>query len=141
MDNESTTPAINTVLTDEAMVLPCDSLPVPASARPIEPPAIIRDAGPAAQFAWDEFVFGHLRNPHTRAAYGHAIQRFLDWSYHRGIDLARITPRNVGEYLDSQSLATVTKKLYSAAVRFSGDATRSHPQPGRDRPNRAASSH
>lgn len=117
MDNESTTPAINTELTDDAMVLPCDSLPVPASARSIEAPAIIRDAGPAAQFAWDEFVFGHLRNPHTRAAYSHAIQRFLDWSHRRGIELARITPRNVGEYLDSQSLATVTKKLHLAAIR------------------------
>ena len=117
MDNESTTPAINTVLTDDAMVLPCDSLPVPASARSAEPPAIIHDAGPAAQFAFDEFLYGHLRNPHTRAAYSHAIQRFLGWSHQRGIDLTRITPRNVGEYLDSQSLATVTKKLHLSAIR------------------------
>ncbi|MBC7816278.1 MAG: tyrosine-type recombinase/integrase [Planctomycetaceae bacterium] len=117
MGNDSTTQVIVTVLNDDSMVLPCDALPVPASARSAEAPAIIRNAGPAAQFAWDEFIFGEIRNPHTRAAYSHAIQRFLDWSHQRGIDLARITPRNVGEYLDSQSLATVTKKLHLAAIR------------------------
>lgn len=117
MDNDSTIERTGKVSHDNSIVLPCESLPVPASARSVEPPAIIRDAGPAAQFAWDEFVFGHLRNPHTRAAYGHAIQRFLDWSHERGIDLTRITPRYVGEYLDSQSLATVTKKLHLAAIR------------------------
>lgn len=92
-------------------------LPVPASRAQFESPAIIRDAGPAAQFAFDEFIYGHLRNPHTRVAYCHAIQRFLDWSHQRDIDLARITPRSVGEYLDSQPLATVTKKLHLAAIR------------------------
>lgn len=94
-----------------------NGLPVPAATRLTEQPAIIRDAGPAAQFAWDEFFYGYLRNSHTRAAYGHAIQRFLNWSHQQGIDLARITPRNVGEYLDSLPLATVTKKLHLAAIR------------------------
>lgn len=123
--NEETMTPLTSELLDAAneelpTTNPCidvSGLPVPARPRQIESPAIIRDAGPAAQFAFDEFIYGHLRNPHTRTAYGHAIQRFLDWSHQRGIELVRITPRNVGEYLDSQPLATVTKKLHLAAIR------------------------
>lgn len=92
-------------------------LPLSPTAQHAEAPAIIRDAGPAAQFAFDEFLYGHLRNPHTRAAYGHAIRRFLAWCQQHQIDLVRITPRNVGECLDAQPIATVTKKLHLAAIR------------------------
>ena len=46
-------------------------------------PEIIRSAGPAATFAWDEFFAGHIRNPHTRAAYLYAVRRFLSWAESR----------------------------------------------------------
>jgi hypothetical protein len=41
---------------------------VPIAANPAKAglPAPIRDAGPAATFAWEEFFQGQLRNPHTR---------------------------------------------------------------------------
>ena len=117
MPNAFLTDQATTSITDELRVITTSQLPSSPSARLADSPAIIREAGPAAQFAFDEFVYGHLRNPHTRAAYSHAIQRFLDWSHQRGIELVRITPRNVGEYLDSQPLATVTKKLHLAAIR------------------------
>ena len=32
-------------------------------------PALIRDAGKAAHFAYQEFFYGKLRNLHTRVAY------------------------------------------------------------------------
>ena len=117
MGDDDSTRRTDATSTDELLPASNSLSLVPASSRITEPPAIIKQAGSAAQFAWDEFVFGHLRNPHTRAAYSHAIQRFLDWSHRQGIDLVRITPRNVGEYLDSQALATVTKKLHLAAIR------------------------
>lgn len=123
-NEEAMTPVANELLGATNEELPTttppigvDCLPVPETRSQIELPAIIRDAGPAAQFAFDEFIYGHLRNPHTRAAYGHAIQRFMAWSHQRGIDLTRITPRNVGEYLDSQPIANVTKKVHLAAIR------------------------
>ena len=39
-------------------------------------PAMISSAGQMAQFAWEEFIYGKIRNPHTRAAYERAIRRF-----------------------------------------------------------------
>ena len=36
-------------------------------------PGLIAHSGPAAQFAWDEFFSGQLRNRHTRVAYMRAV--------------------------------------------------------------------
>src|SRR3990170_1755101 len=41
-------------------------------------PEILSRAGPAAVFAAEEFFFGRIRNPHTRAAYLRAVRQFLD---------------------------------------------------------------
>ena len=50
-------------------------LPVPAERKATDDlPAIVADAGPAARFAWEEFLFGRLRNHHTRRAYGRAVR-------------------------------------------------------------------
>ena len=46
-------------------------------------PAIIENAGGGAQFAYDEFLYGRLRNPYTRKNYQHAVGRFLQWAWHR----------------------------------------------------------
>jgi site-specific recombinase XerD len=81
---------------------------------------LIARAGPAAMFAAEEFFFGHLRNPHTRAAYRIAVGRFLSWAQDRGLDLAGIAPKDVGQYLDwlrNQATSVATRKLHLAALR------------------------
>lgn len=82
-----------------------------------ELPALIRNGGHAAQFAWDEFVYGRIRNPYTRRNYAHAVGVFLRFCHHRGIALARISPKDVGQYLDGLNYAVATKKLHLAALR------------------------
>ena len=43
-----------------------------------ELPELIRDAGGAARFAFEEFIHGQIRNPYTRKAYLHAVRRFSE---------------------------------------------------------------
>jgi site-specific recombinase XerD len=80
-------------------------------------PELIRDAGAAARFAFEEFLHGKIRNRFTRKAYLHAVKRFSDWCVERQIDLVRITPADVGRYLDSMTVSTPTRKLHLAALR------------------------
>ncbi len=82
-----------------------------------ELPAIVLNAGPAARFAWEEFLFGKIRNQHTRRAYGRAVGRFLGWCEGRTIALQQISPRDVGQYLDELPVAVPTKKQHLAALR------------------------
>ena len=81
------------------------------------PPALISVAGPAARFAWDEFLYGQLRNPHTRRAYRRAANRFFRWCKARGLLLHTVAPAHVGQYLDGLPDAISSKKLYLAAIR------------------------
>jgi hypothetical protein len=60
-------------------------------------PELVRRAGRAAVFAAEEFFFGKLRNPHTRAAYLHAVKTFLAWCERRHVELPQITPKLVGQ--------------------------------------------
>jgi site-specific recombinase XerD len=91
--------------------------------RPDEPvtarnaPAIVKVAGKAAEFAWEEFFQAELANAHTRKNYMHAVRRFLTWVEERGLELPRISPGDVGEYLQGLELAVPTKKLHLAALR------------------------
>ena len=82
-----------------------------------ELPVLIRDAGGAARFAFEEFIHGQIRNPFTRKAYLHAVKRFSEWCAGRQLDLVRITPADVGRYLDSLTVSTPTRKLHLAALR------------------------
>ena len=82
-----------------------------------ELPELIRDAGGAARFAFEEFLPGKIRNRFTRKAYLHAVKRFSEWCAGRQIDLVRITPADVGRYLDSMTVSTPTRKLHLAALR------------------------
>jgi integrase/recombinase XerD len=86
-------------------------------ARTGDLPGLVVEGGPAAQFAWEEFLFGRIRNEHTRRAYGRAVARFLAWCEGRGLDLPRIAPRDVGVYLDLLPGSAPTKKLHLAALR------------------------
>ncbi len=89
-------------------------------------PALIRDAGKAAHFAYQEFFYGKLRNPHTRVAYERAVRRFLAWCQDKGLELQQISPAAVGRYLDEHPGAVPSKKLTLAALRhfFDGLVTR-----------------
>jgi len=82
-----------------------------------ELPELIRDAGGAARFAFEEFLHGKIRNRFTRKAYLHAVKRFSKWCDGRQLDLVRITPADVGRYLDSMTVSTPTRKLHLAALR------------------------
>jgi site-specific recombinase XerC len=92
-------------------------------------PAILSRAGKAAIFAAEEFFYGRLRNEHTRSAYLVAIKRFLTWADDRGLELARITPKDVGQYFDGLrkgKTSVATRKQHLAALRhfFDGLVTR-----------------
>ena len=87
----------------------------PVTAR--NAPAIVKAAGRSAEFAWEEFFQAELANAHTRKNYLHAVQKFLAWVEGRGLELPRITPGDVGEYLQAVELSVPTKKLHLAALR------------------------
>jgi integrase/recombinase XerD len=100
--------------------------PIPArrdlSLSPQSLPALIAAAGPAAAFVWDEFFTAGIRNQHTRRAYTHAVRRFLAWAETQGHELARLTPGQVGGYLDSLPGTIPTRKQHLAALRGFFDA-------------------
>ncbi len=91
-------------------------------------PALVARAGQAAVFASEEFFFGAVRNPHTRAAYLTAVRKFLTWAEGQGIALERIAPRDVGRYFDQlrDTTSIATRKQHLAALRhyFDGLVTR-----------------
>ncbi len=84
---------------------------------PRNAPAIVKAAGKSAEFAWEEFFQAALANAHTRKNYMHAVRKFLAWVEERGLELSRIAPGDVGEYLQCLELAVPTKKLHLAALR------------------------
>lgn len=85
-------------------------------------PELIARERPAAQFAWEEFIYGQIRNLHTRKAYTHAVQKFSAYCKNARIRLTAITPRDVACYLDALSAGVATKKLHLAALRHFFDA-------------------
>jgi integrase/recombinase XerD len=124
------TSSIQRDVRDAELGLAADALPTPTPAGmpakvvacDLQTPALVSMAGPAAQFAWEEFIYGTIRNLHTRRAYLFAIRQFLVHVLRLGRDLALITPRDVGQYLDALTYAPGTKKLHLAALRHFFDA-------------------
>jgi hypothetical protein len=45
--------------------------------REVRPPAIVRDAGPNAEYAYADFFKARISNANTRKAYKRAVDRFL----------------------------------------------------------------
>ena len=80
-------------------------------------PELVTRAGAAARFAWEEFIYGKIRNAHTRAAYERAIRGFLTYCDALEKPLPAVTPRDVGSYLDGLDRAPATKKLHLSAIR------------------------
>ena len=103
------------------MLVPAIVLPGRALAASTPPP-LIAAAGPAAEFAWEEFFAGQIRNLHTRAAYLRAVRRLLAWCQAQGVPLDRITPGMLGRYFDELRLSVPSKKLHLAAIRGLFDA-------------------
>lgn len=98
------------------------------SSLPSQLAEFLRRAGKGAIFAADEFFYGRIRNAHTRAAYLYAVKRFMGWCQERGIELVRITPKDVGQYLDGlrKKTSVPTSKQHLAGLRhfFDGLVTR-----------------
>jgi integrase len=91
--------------------------PLPALTSAERVPAVIADHGTAARFAWDEWLAGVIRNPHTRKAYSHAVTGFFRWLEPHGVRLDAITPGMVGRYLGQHPGSIPTRKLALAALR------------------------
>ena len=65
--------------------------------REVAAPAIIRDAGPGAEYAYADFFKAKISNPNTRKAYKRAVDRFLGWCQLRGLELRQVTSFVVGD--------------------------------------------
>lgn len=87
-----------------------------------ELPAVIRNGGGNARFAYDEFFKATINNAHTRRAYGRIVDRFLAWCESRGLALHNITPGLAGEYMASLEGSAPTKNQALAALRHFFDA-------------------
>ncbi len=64
-------------------------------------PKLVDRAGPEAALRFLEFFTVHIRNPNTRAAYGHAAGVFLHWCEERGsAELRQVQPIHVAAYVE-----------------------------------------
>src|SRR3954452_5866291 len=87
-------------------------------------PAIVREAGPNAEYAYADFFKAKIGNPNTRVAYKRAVDRFLGWCRSRGLALRQVTSFVVGDYVehhlvdrDGHPLSAPTKKQHLAGLR------------------------
>ncbi len=118
--SKTSTPAAATEEAISSASLPATrtaAIQVATASADADLPALIESAGPAARFAWEEFIYARVRNPYTRTAYGHAVKMFLRYCEDAGRELARIAPRDVASYLDSLPFAPSTKNLHLSAIR------------------------
>jgi hypothetical protein len=65
-------------------------------------PMLIENAGPAARFAWEEFFYAVIRNPHTRRSYGRAIRQFVAWCECRPLELNQVSPVSAHQHHSSR---------------------------------------
>ena len=106
----------------QLIVIPADK-PLRVSraiAAEIVVPAIIADAGDHAVRRFLEFFAATIRNKNTRAAYLHAVSRFLAWCDHHQIgQLADIEPLHVAAYIEllGKDFEKPTVKQHLAAIR------------------------
>jgi len=84
-------------------------------------PALIAAAGDRSALRFLEFFTVNIRNPNTRAAYGHAAGAFLRWCEGRGIaELRLVQPVHVAAYVEqlSRERAAPTVKQHLACLRM-----------------------
>ena len=92
--------------------------------REVAAPAIVREAGPGAEYAYADFFKAKISNSNTRKAYKRAVDRFLGWCRSRGLALRQVTSFVVGDYVehhlldkDGHPLSAPTKKQHLAGLR------------------------
>ena len=71
-----------------------------AGSATLAAPAIVREAGPGAEYAYADFFKAKISNPNTRKAYKRAVDRFLGWCRVRGLELRQVTSFLVGDYIE-----------------------------------------
>ena len=81
-------------------------------------PEVLRQAGPAALFAADEFFTARIRNAHTRRAYQRPVMLFLDWCKEQDLDLRSVAPGDAANFIDSLSSVSVQKLAIAALRQF-----------------------
>lgn len=81
-----------------------------------ELPISIQMAGSNSAFAYEEFLFGQIRNKHTRRAYVSAVNKFLEWIDQNEIRLRDVSPRDVSDYFETLKTSIPTKKVHRAAL-------------------------
>ena len=83
-------------------------------------PALIAEAHGNASRRFLEFFTAHIRNPGTRAVYGHAVTEFCAWCGTHAVRFEDIEPIVVAAYVESltQRLSAPTVKLRLAAIRM-----------------------
>ncbi len=86
-------------------------------------PRPISDMGEPAARAFIDFFTAQIRNANTRAAYGRAVGRFMEWIDGRGVTLPQVEPFHVAAYIEDlgQTSAVPTVKQHLAALRVLGD--------------------
>jgi site-specific recombinase XerD len=78
-------------------------------------PVVIVNGGRASQNAWHDY-FENIQNPHTRAAYEHAVRRFLKF-LPRDFAPKHVKPAHVGRYIATHPSSIPTRKLHLSALR------------------------
>ena len=84
------------------------------------PPSLIASAGENASRRFVEFFTARIRNPGTRQAYAHAVNRFFEWCERHRIVFDQIEPVVIAAYIEwlMQRLSPPTVKLHLAAIRM-----------------------
>lgn len=82
-------------------------------------PQLVKDSGPGAHMAWQDFFLGKLSNLNTRQAYLRACTHFFDWCRAHNLTLDRVRAAHVAAWRDelSQDKSVSTVKQYLTAVR------------------------
>lgn len=86
-------------------------------------PAIVRDAGTNARFAYEEFFAG-LDSSHTARAYRHAVHRFLAWCDETSTPLQQVRPGFVSEYIQQLQAASKARDGQPPVLRPASKPTR-----------------
>ena len=88
-----------------------------AGAGEFEIPALVRNGGPNAKFAWEEFIYGEISNAHTRRAYRKAVSDLLAAASEAGLSLAQVSPKFIRNYFERMETSVPTKKLRLSAIK------------------------
>jgi len=80
-------------------------------------PALVLSGGSNAKFAWEEFIYGAISNPHTRRAYGKAVSDLLKVAEKSGLSLSSISPKFIRTHFEQMSVSVPTKKLRLSAIK------------------------